>query len=297
MSQKLNFPALAQIKKLETLRNSRVLVFAASSLEIEILPTLYEQLREIGKVERLDVVLQCRGGVVNGARRIALLLRQFTDHLGFIVPHYCESSCTILALAANEIIAGDLAIFSPIDPHLHGSNGGEDDASTFSCLDIKLFGDMSEDWFGVNSDEARMQSLSLMCNSIFPPTLTAFYRTTLELKQIGEELLKYQLPDKSEEYRQKIINKLMFGYHSHNYAITRYEMEELGLNLRREPEVEQVAWEISKVLQSMVGGGLRQSIDEPWNDVLLASRDSMRIRQRQTGGFIPGWTEVKFRHE
>lgn len=294
MSQQLDFPALMQIKQLEAIRKSRVLVFAASHLEIEILPTLYEQLREIGKVERLDVVLQCRGGVVNGARRIALLLRQFADHLGFIVPHYCESSCTILALAADEIIAGDMAIFSPIDPHLNGSSGVEDEVTTFSCMDIKLFGDMSENWFGVSSDEARMQSLSLLCNSIFPPTLTAFYRTTLELKQIGEELLKYQLPEKTEEFRGKIINKLMFGYHSHNYAITRFEMEYMGLNIRREPEVELLAWDISKVLHTIVGGGLRQSVDEPWNDVLLASRDSMNIRQKQSGGFVPCWTETKF---
>jgi hypothetical protein len=293
VSQQLDFPALIQIKKLEALRSSRVLIMAATHLEIEILPMLYEQLREIGKVERLDVILQCRGGVVNGARRIALLLRQFTDQLCFIVPHYCESSCTILTLAANEIIAGDLAIFSPVDPHLHGGDG-QNDVSTFSCMDIKSFGQMSKDWFGISSDDVRMQSLSLLCNSIFPPTLTAFYRTTLELQQIGEELLMYQLPEKSEEFRRGIINKLMFGYHSHNYAITRFEMEAIGLNLRREPEVEQLAWEVSKVLQAMVGRGLGQSDDDSWNDVLLASTDSMKVRQKQVGGFIPRWEEVTF---
>ncbi|MGH8052063.1 MAG: SDH family Clp fold serine proteinase [Arenimonas sp.] len=294
MPQQLGFTALEKIKELEALRNSRVLVFAASHLEIEILPVLYEQLLEIGKVERLDVVLQGRGGVVNGARRIALLLRQFTDHLGFIIPHYCESSCTILALAADEIVAGDLAIFSPIDPHLHGSVGAEGEVSAFSCLDIKLFSEMSADWFGVSSEEARLQSLSILCNSIFPPTLTGFYRTTLELKQIGEELLKFQLPEKSNEFRQAIITKLMFGYHSHNYAITGHQMEEIGLNIRRDHEVEKLAWDISKVLQGMVGGGLRQSADEPWNDVLLVCSDSMKIRQKRNDGFIPSWTETKF---
>lgn len=291
MSQPVDFSNLAlhQLQLIEEQRNSRVLVLAASNLEIEMLPALYEQLLEMGKVARLDVVLQCRGGIVNGARRIALLLREFTTHLGFIVPHYCESSCTMLTFAADEIIAGELAIFSPIDPHLHG--GTEGDVSAFSSLDIKMFGEMSQDWFGVDSDEARMQSLSLLCNSIFPPSLTAFYRTTLEMQQIGEELLKYQLPEQSSETRQKIVNQLMFGYHSHNYALTRTEMAALGLTLRRQPQVEQAAWEISKVLQAMVGGGLRQSVEEPWYDVLLASTKSMRIRQKQSGGFISRWEE------
>ncbi|MEW6731012.1 MAG: hypothetical protein AB1489_06725 [Acidobacteriota bacterium] len=295
MPQPIIFPAQNHIRKLEALRNSRVLVFAASHLEIEILPALYEQLCEISRVERLDVVIQCRGGVVNGARRIILLLRQFTDHLGLIVPHYCESSSTILSLAANEIVAGELAIFSPIDPHLNGSSGSGDNAvSTFSCLDIKMFGKMSQDWFGIHSDEARIESLSLLCQSIFPPALTAFYRTALELEQIGTELLKYQLPEQSEEYRQQIIRQLMYGYHSHNYAITRDEMAALGLKLRRDPETEQLAWEMSRMLHTIVGGGLRQSLEEPWYDVLLASRDSVKVRQKQNDGFVPQWIEADF---
>lgn len=293
MSQLDEFTGFAQIAKLEEIRNSRVLVLAASHLEMEILPNLYEQCREIGKVDRLDVVLQCRGGVVNGARRIALLLRQFTRHLGIIVPYHCESSSTIVALAADEIIAGELALFSPIDPHLHGG-GADDGNSAFSCMDIKMFGAMSEEWFGVNADEARTQSLSLLCNSIFPPSLTAFYRSTLELQQIGAELLRYQLPDESEAARQKIVHRLMFGYHSHNYALTPAEMEEIGLNLKRQPLVEDLAWEISKVLQATVGGSLRQSVDEPWNDVLLATRDGMRVRKNQAGGLAARWTDARF---
>ncbi|CUI09575.1 hypothetical protein LXA47_06700 [Massilia sp. P8910] len=291
MIQPDRFAMLAQIKGIESLRRSRVLVLSASDLDMEILPALYEQCRAIGRVPRLDVVLQCRGGIVNAARRIALLLRQFTDHLGVIVPYHCESSATILALAADDIIAGDLAMFSPIDPHLHG---GDDDgaASSLSCQDIKMFGAMSEEWFGVSSDEARLQSLGLLCNSIFPPTLTAFYRTTREVMQIGEELLRFQLPGQPEAFRQDVVRQLMFGYHSHNYALTREELEKLGLAIRREPDVEECAWAISKVLQKIVGGGLRESAEAPWNDALLATRDGAMLRKRRSGGFLPRWSEL-----
>ncbi|ATQ75128.1 hypothetical protein CR152_11810 [Massilia violaceinigra] len=291
MTQPARFPVRDHIKEIESLRTSRVLVFAASNLDLEILPALYEQCRAIGRVPRLDVVLQCRGGIVNAARRIALLLRQFTGHLGFIVPYHCESSATILALAADEIIAGDLAMFSPIDPHLHGGTGDDSAASSFSCQDIKMFGAMSEEWFGVSSDEARLQSLGLLCNSIFPPTLTAFYRTTQEVMQIGEELLRFQLPDKTETFRQDVIKELMFGYYSHNYALTREELAKLGLTIRREPEVEERAWAISRALQALVGGGLRESAEAPWNDVLLATRDGGMLREHRSGGFLPRWSQ------
>ena len=292
MTQSHRFPVRDQIKEIEALRESRVLVFAASNLDMEILPTLYEQCRGIGHAPRLDVVLQCRGGIVNAARRIALLLRQFTDHLAFIVPYHCESSATILALAADEIIAGDLAMFSPIDPHLHGATDDASAASSFSCQDIKMFGAMSEEWFGVSSEEARLQSLGLLCGSIFPPTLTAFYRTTQEVMQIGEELLRFQMPDKSETFRQDVVKELMFGYYSHNYALTREEMEKLGLHIRRAPDVEECAWRMSRVLQTIVGGGLRDSADAPWNDVLLATRDGGMLREHRSGGFLPRWSKL-----
>ncbi|MDQ1812701.1 hypothetical protein RBA41_05225 [Massilia sp. CCM 9210] len=291
MTQPARFPVRDHIKEIESLRTSRVLVFAASNLDLEILPALYEQCRGIGRVPRLDVVLQCRGGIVNAARRIALLLRQFTDHLGFIVPYHCESSATILALAADEIIAGDLAMFSPIDPHLHGGTGDDSAASSFSCQDIKMFGAMSEEWFGVSSDEARLQSLGLLCNSIFPPTLTAFYRTTQEVMQIGEELLRFQMPGKTETFRLDVVKELMFGYYSHNYALTREELAKLGLTIRREPEVEERAWAISRALQALVGGGLRESAEAPWNDVLLATRDGGMLREHRSGGFLPRWSQ------
>nr|WP_307774130.1 hypothetical protein [Luteimonas salinisoli] len=269
-----------------------MLILAASHLEIELLPELYEQCRSIGRVPRLDVLLQGRGGVVNDVRRIARLLRRFTDHLAFIVPFRCESSATLLALSADEIIAGDLAIFSPIDPHLHGSADGAGPA-VFSCQDIRLFGEMCSDWFGVSSDEARIQSLGLLCNSIFPPTLTAFYRTTLEMLQIGEELLRFQLPDASEAARSKIIKQLMFGYHSHSYALAREDLAEIGLKLRSLPDVEDSAWEISKCLQARIGGGVRESEGDDWFDAVIGSRSGMKLRKRRPNGLAPSWVEVE----
>jgi len=285
MSQLVN----SYIARIEELRNSKVLILAASNLEQEILPTLYNKLQNIGHVPRLDVILHSRGGVVNAARRIALILRKFTEHLTFIVPYYCESSGTILSLSANEIIAGDLAIFTPIDPHLHGGNSSEGADSSMSCLDIKNFGEMCQTWFNVDEQEAKEQSLSLLCNSIFPPSLTAFYRTTLELQKIGEELISFQLPHLSQEKRSEIITHLMSEYHSHNYAITHEEMEQIGINIVHDNYVEELAWKVSSFIQETIGGALRNSIDEPWYDILIGSTESIQIRKNQMNDFSPSW--------
>lgn len=291
MSQSVAQRLQTIITELEQCRDSRVLVLAASQFDMALLPKLYEQLMAIGKTKRLDVVLHCHGGVVNAARRIALLLRHFTTHLSFIVPYYCQSSATLLALAADEIVAGPMAVFSPLDPHLEG---GADDGTTsaLSCMDIQLFSKMAQDWFDINADSNKAELLSILCSNIFPPTLTEFYRTTLELKQIAAELLQYQMPTAEPDVRTAIIDKLMFGYHSHSYAITPAEMIQLGLQLNIRPDIELLAWQISVLLQQYVGSAVRKTPDDSWQDVLLVSRGLAHSRQ-QAGNGMSQWLEIE----
>lgn len=270
------------IEAIEAQRNSRVLVLAASHLETELLPALYEQCAALGRCARLDVLLHGRGGAVNAARRVALLLRQQAEHLAFIVPFHCQSSATLLTLCADEVLAGPLAQFSPIDPQLAGQDG-----TAFSSQDIHRFGDMAQRWFGVGAQAARAEGLSLLCNSVFPPSLAAFFRVTQEVQLIGEELLAFQLADPT--LRREIVLQLMTGYHSHNYALTREEMEALGLRVRGLAGIEAAAWAISRQLQAHVGGAQRGSEDDSWCDVLCATRDGLRRRVRVPGGMAGTW--------
>lgn len=281
----IDLAALQQaILTLEQQRTSRVLVLAATHLEMEHLPALYEHCQAIGQVERLDVVLHARGGVVNAARRIALLLRSHARHLSFIVPYHCESAATLLTLCGDQIVAGELALFSPVDPQLNGENG-----SAFSALDIQQFGSMAQQWFGLDGEAARAQALALLCNSVFPPSLTAFYRTTLEMAEIGQQLLAWQLPQHEPAQREQIVQKLMAGYHSHNYALSGDDMAALGLQVQRDAASEASAWAISKMIQACVGAGLRNQADAPWIDALFARRDSVALRHKQAGGMAAQW--------
>lgn len=290
MPQLIAQPMQSLLTELEHYRNSRVLVLSASQLDMGLLPKLYEQLLAIGQTKRLDVVLQCHGGEVNAARRIALLLREFTTHLSVIVPYYCQSAATLLTLAADEIVAGPMAVFSPLDPHLAGNTDAEGGTSALSCQDIKQFNQMARDWFDINIDENKVELLSMLCGSIFPPTLTAFYRTALELKQIAAELLQHQLPTVDTAARSAIIEKLMFGYHSHSYAMTRDELKQLGLQLATVPDIDTLVWQMSVNIQQQVGGALRQSADQPWQDVLLVSRDLRHSRLQNENGMAQ-WTQ------
>lgn len=286
---------LRNIQHLERERRSKVLVLAASVLDSEFLPHLYDVLTGIGKTERLDVVLYGRGGEINTARRIALLLHQFTENLCFLVPYHCQSSCTVLALAGHEVIAGDLATFSPIDPRLNMiDENGADGHGALDSENVRLFNEMCQNWFDldIRQEETRMQLLASVASNIFPTTLTSLYRATKELQHIALELLTFQLPDNPGR-RSEIVNQLLFGYHSHSYAITREDMLRIGLNIKRDEVVEALAWQIAKELNSVMGGGVRQTPEDPRNDVLLASCDAAYVRQRHIDHIAPKWHEIK----
>ncbi len=277
------------IEELEARRDSTVLVFAASHLEVDLLPELYDTLRGLGRPARLDVVFYCKGGVVNAARRIALLLHELTGHLAFIVPHRCESAGTITALAARELIAGPVAVFSPVDPLLQASSGQAEGPASISSEDVRLFSQMAGDWFGLEEGEAKRQAMSVLFENIFPTTLTSFYRSILEARAICAELLSLHKDHLPEEQRARIADQLLFGHHSHSYALTRDDLAALGLPIRRDAPAEDLAWEIARGLRASLGGGVRTSVEEDWSDAFLAPRQGARRRRRGQGGLEPKW--------
>ena len=278
------------IEELEARRGSTVLVLAASHLELDLLPELHDVLRGLESPARLDVVFYCRGGVVNAARRIARLLHECTDHLAFLVPHHCESAGTITALAAREIVAGPVALFSPVDPLLQASPSDSGQGPpAISSEDVRLFGQMVKDWFGVEDGEAKRQALSVMLDHIFPTTLTSFYRSVLEARAICAELLALHMAHEPEAQRARIADQLLFGHHSHAYALSRDDMAALGLPIRRDAPAEDLAWEIARSLRATVGGGVRRSLEDDWFDAVLATRHGARRRRRSQGGLAPVW--------
>lgn len=278
--------AFASLHNFESDGQGRALIFGATHLDAELLPTLHEILSGIGHVPRLDVIAYCRGGEVTVARRIGLLLHRFTDRLRLIVPHHCQSAGTVMALAAHEIVAGPLAMFSPIDPHLTGSDA-QGETSAMSAQDIRMFPTLAQDWFGLDEGAARERALSLLCDSISPAALTAFYRSTLGVRRIGEELLALQMPQTPAAQRTAIVETLLFGYHSHDYTLTGDDLATIGLTVRRDPALETAAWELARELRTRMGPETRKSRDRGWCDALIATRDGGFARTRQQD-LLPG---------
>ncbi len=267
---------------------ARAILLGASHLDAELLPVLYDTLCRIGRVPCLNVVVYCRGGEVNVARRIALLMYEFAERIRFIVPFHCESAATVMALAAHEIVAGPLAIFSPIDPHLNGTDA-DDIPTTLSAQDIRSFSTMVKDWFGLSDDLAQERALTLLCESVTPTSLTAFYRSALGVCQIGEEMLALHLSHLPAARRTAIVEALVFGYHSHDYALSGSDLARLGLPVSRDTVLEAAAWDVVRELRMRIGPETRKTSEHGWCDALIATCDGGRVRTRQDAALPGDW--------
>ena len=284
-----------QLAELEHLRGNRVLLYAGL-INDDCLPVLYEYLRSRGRVERLDLVLSTIGGAPTAARRLALLLRDYTKHLTILVPHRARSAGTLLCLGADELVLGPMAELGPLDAQVGSAGQPPPDApGVISVQDIRAFRQMAEEWFGVDRDEDRLQVLALLAQRVFPASLSAFYRFDRMVRQIAEELLNYQLPDADREPRQRIIDQLVGGYQAHDYVLSRADASRLGLRvLFPTIEEEGFLWELMQACRAEIAEHPGQAEGEAIG--LIAATD-FHAREVQRWLDTPSWPHDEPRDE
>lgn len=281
---------LSHLSALETHRGNPVLLYA-SMITDDSVRVVYEWLRQRGHVARLDLVLSTTGGVVTRVRQLALLLREYTDHLTILVPHRAWSAGTLLCLSADELILGPLAELGPIDAHNGAAGPPPPDApGLISAQDIRSFRQMAEDWFGVERAEDRLQVLALVAQRFFPTSLSAFYRFDQLTRQIGYELLAYQLPAADEAARRQIVDRLADGYAAHDYIISRSDARALGLNVHAAtPQEEALLWDVSRSCEQQLTGHPGRA--EPIVAALVASTEfwARQVFRPAAGSVEPRW--------
>lgn len=239
------------ILELEQLRGSRVIIyFIGDNLSKHIdntdVPVIYECLKSLASVSKLDVILQTKGGFNSAAYRIALLLREYAPHINILVPYQARSAGTLICLAANQLVLSPLSELSPLDPYISSSGDLPVGTPTFiSAEDIRALKEMAEAWFGIDTEEYRLHLFTLVSQRIFPASLGLFYRAHVHVREIANQLLAFQLPEANPETRELIVNKLISGYRTHDYSITRSEAKTLGLQISfATAEEERLMWDI-----------------------------------------------------
>lgn len=239
-------PAKDLIKKIENLRNSKVITYLTSDrkgpvnarIAMDVIPVFSKQLRQIVKVPQIDLFLYSTGGDTMVPWRLVSMIREYCDKFAVLIPYKAHSAATMIVLGADEVVMSDLSELSPIDPSTANVFNPQDPKNPqnripISVEDVMAYFDLAKNKFGIKNDEdlARIFNKFVESNpQIHPLALGNVNRTHNLIRILASRLLKSHKQPMPEEEIKKIVDYLTEKLYSHQYFIGRKEAKnDLGI--------------------------------------------------------------------
>jgi len=215
-------------------------------LSAEIDRSLYMRLsEELGSVkrgkERCTVFLSTHGGDAHAAFRIARCLRFHYKHVRLVVPHYCKSAGTLIAVGADTVAIGDTGELGPLDvqianrKELFERSSGLDFTEALiamqqharmafrgALIDIRGGGQVSTKMAGEFATQLAVGAVSAMYAQIDPIQVGEVYRAMKIAYEYAERLNR-----QSKQLKDGALTSLVNGYPDHGFVIDRKEAESI----------------------------------------------------------------------
>lgn len=251
---------VALIERIEKLRESRVLVYvtgdrppAGTQLANDAVRPIYDHLREMGHVPKLDLFIYSRGGDIDVPWRIASALRRVSDAWNVLIPFRANSAATLLSLGADEIVLGPLGELGPIDPFMTlqrqvSQPGGPPMfvQDNVGIEDLMAYVKFVQERAGLSDQEALTAALGHLANRLDPVSLGAAYRTHTHIREVAKRMLLSRKHPPTEQTMATIIETLAERVYAHGHAIGASDAREMGLPIASEqdPELADALWEL-----------------------------------------------------
>lgn len=253
------------IKEIEVMLGNQTVIVYIQDLAIgpwDVIP-IFSLLSEIGKVDTINLIIDCGGGYADDAYKIASVIHEFCEHLIILVPFKAKSAATVLSLSGEKIIMSLLAELGPCDPMINVDESlvtptgipvrlpeEEEDSSKrrrkrqINALALRDFLEIS----GILQKNEKGEVTGYDCGKLIPfcekgilnPWLLGdFERSFKQSRQWSENLLKrymFKNDADSDNIVSEIAYKLSEGYYYHGYPIGRREAEELNLKVEDMPD-------------------------------------------------------------
>lgn len=212
-------------------RQSRIPIAGIStqlSSEPQIL--IYDQLRQIGKAERIDLFLYTRGGETDTIMPVVNAIRQFCDKFSVLVPFRAHSAGTLFCLGADEVIMGTFGELSPVDPTTGNQWSPVDEINPkarkgISVEDVISYINLAKDPEKVGVDkEDILEVFKTLSESVQPLALGHVNRVHTHIRLLASKLLKLNRSKKlGDDQIKKIVDTLTEQLYSHTHSIGREE--------------------------------------------------------------------------
>lgn len=236
---------LENYKKLETLRDSKLLVYVTSdrqnaetNIGADILSYFANHLDLIGDVGKISLFIYSNGGNTLAGWSLVNLIRSFCKDFEVIVPFRCQSTATLIALGSDRIVMTKQGTLGPIDPSTNGLmnpqtvHNGQNIKVPVSVEHVNGYIEMAKNDMGINNAVELKDIYLKLSDYIHPLSLGNVYKSKAQIKMLAEKLLKYHTIEDANI--PKVVNFLCSDSGSHDYTIYRKEAkDELGLNIEK----------------------------------------------------------------
>ncbi len=276
-------------KKLEELRNSKLLVYytsdrpkAETNIGSDILAPVADHLDKIGDVDKISLYIHSNGGSTLAGWSLVNLIRSFCKDFEVIIPFRCQSAATLISLGSNRIVMTKQGTLGPIDPSTNGlmnpqvNINGQNIRVPVSVEHVNGYLEMAKDDLKITDPENLSDIYLKLTDKIHPLSLGDVYKSKAQIQMLAEKLLKNH--EIEAENVQKVVSFLCSDSGSHDYTIYRKEAkEELGLNIEKpNDELYEVIKAVHKDIEQ------EMELRTPFNhNVLLASANPYNYSMRR----------------
>jgi hypothetical protein len=309
----------AKIVALETLRNSRLVTLVTSvrpglvaSLADEQVRIVYDHLLRIRddseRIPRLDLFIVSNGGDSTIPWRLISAFREFSDHIGVLVPYRAYSAATLTAIGADEIVMGPFGQLGPIDPTVQNDFNPLDERTNqrigISVEDVKSYLQFVKTTAEIKGEAEVMRAVEGLVAKVHPLALGNVERFIQQSRLIAKKLLKTHMKDASQEaIIETIVDQLASKLYFHGHPISRVEAaDELHLPMiaKSNREMDNALWnlyleyetlfemtrnfnpaiELSKLRAAVPG--FQQSYQDAYNNAITAGASQPQAIQLAT---------------
>jgi len=206
--------------------------------------------------EELDLVIHSGGGIAHSAYQVVELLRFHTKQLNACVPFWAKSAATLLCMGADKIVVGEHAELGPLDVQMYeerkaGKGTFTSALNPFKSLEQLVAASVEAlaaamrfivEEYEMSYDESLPHAVAFvgqttgpLVSRLDPDKLGQYNRELSVAIEYGRRLLtRYR--GLSHSAAGDLVERLVYGYPSHEYIIDYRELETLGFDVSLFPE-------------------------------------------------------------
>lgn len=223
-----------------------VLLVLNSEINFECFQAVRNELAKIAGKRDISLILNSPGGSIEFAFWIAKAVRERCQHLDVFVPNIAKSAATLIALAADRILLGQLGELGPLDPQMPDPGGTGLRSPLQIVKGLEFLRNYYLETFDVTVlflfDRVSMDVARTMdrATALLSPIADSLYRS-IDYRELGEasrdlaiseayanEVMRRWSP-LDEGVADGIVRQLVWEYPDHGHIIDVEEAYRIGL--------------------------------------------------------------------